>query len=676
MRIFVFVLTLVVISPLSFAADDARSRLTAKVLWKLQRAGAPVVSPDGSMVVVPVTSYDEDNESETRLWLLANDGSGTQRPITAEGSKASSPVFSGDGDQLAFISKRNDDEAGQVYLLPLKGPGEATKLTDVPTGVSGLRWEGEYVYFISSVWPEHSWEEMAERIKSEEEDKVSAFTWSAMPYSYFDHYLNEARQNHLFRIPASGGDVESVTEPLGVALMPADTSAGHYDVSPDGRHLAFVSNSEPGAVYPNPDVFLVELGKKKAKNLTADNAAGDWGPQFSPDGNHLAFARQRIEGFYGDQAKLIIHTLSSGETQMHHETWDRGISGLVWAPDSSGFYGTIDDRATRRVYRIPLGEGAPLPITEENDFGNLSIADNGTLAAQRQSALHPVRIGTVNTENGEFTRLDTFNDDVLATVDTGTYESVTYTGYDGADIQMWVHYPPGFNPRKEYPLMMLIHGGPHGAISDNFHYRWNAQTFASWGYITAWPNFHGSSGFGQDFVDSINPDWTTKPYADVMAAAEFLADKRFIDEDRMVAAGGSYGGYLSSIILGKEHPFKALVIHAAVYDLYAQMSADFAVNMERFGPYWDNPEIYREQSPHYYAKHFNTPSLVIHGQNDLRVPVGQGFELYRTLQTKGVESRLVYYPDENHWILSRANSLHWYGEVKDWVSRFAEPGGK
>ncbi|GHD32269.1 S9 family peptidase [Halioglobus pacificus] len=658
------------------SADDEKTPLSAEVLWKLERAGAPVVSPDGTMVVVPLTTYDEDNESETRLWLLANDGSGAQRPITAEGSAASSPVFSPSGAQLAFISKRNEDEAGQIYLLPTAGPGEASKLTDVPTGVSGLRWEGEYLYFISSVWPEHSWEEMADRLKAEEEDHISAFTWSEMPYSFFDHYLNEDRKNHLFRIPAAGGDVEPVTEPLGMAMMPAGTGAGDYDVSPDGKHLAFVTTSTPGAVYSNGDVFLVELGKKKARNLTSDNPANDYGPMFSPDGKQLAFARQRIAGFYGDQAKLMTYSMASGDTQMHHEDWDYGVSGLVWTPDSSGFYGAIDDKATRRVYSISLDGNAPSPVTKENDYGALSIADNGVLVAQRQSALHPVRIGTVDTQSGDFNRLDAFNDEVMATVDAGTYESVTYKGHNGADIQMWVHYPPGFNPRKEYPLMMLIHGGPHGAISDNFHYRWNAQTFASWGYVTAWPNFHGSSGFGQDFVDAINPDWTTKPYADVMAAADFLAQKKFIDEDRMVAAGGSYGGYLSSIILGKENPFKALVIHAAVYDLYAQMSADFAVNMERFGPYWENPEIYREQSPHYYAKNFNTPSLVIHGQNDLRVPVGQGFELYRTLQTKGVESRLVYYPDENHWILSRANSLHWYGEVRDWVSKFAEPGGK
>jgi dipeptidyl aminopeptidase/acylaminoacyl peptidase len=345
----------------------------------------------------------------------------------------------------------------------------------------------------------------------------------------------------------------------------------------------------------------------------------------------------------------------------------------VWAPDSRGFYGAIDDAGTRRVYYLPV-DGDPVPMTGSTSFDSLSVASDGTLIARNQSSVYPPRVVLVRKNGKDVQRLDRFNDDVVADVDMGTYESVTYTGADGADIQMWVHYPPGFDSRKQYPLLLAIHGGPHNGASDSFHFRWNSQTFASWGYVVAWPNFHGSSGFGQEFADSINPDWLTRPYADVIAATEWLAEKPWIDAERMVAGGGSYGGYLSSVLLGREHPFNALVIHAAVYDMYAQTSGDFAVHDQRFGPYWENPEIYTEISPHLYAAEFDTPSLVIHGQNDLRVPVGQAFSLFRALQTNGVASRLVYYPDENHWILTRENSLHWYGEVRDWIGRFAAPG--
>jgi dipeptidyl aminopeptidase/acylaminoacyl peptidase len=659
-------------------AEDTR-RLSAEVLWEMSRVAAPVVSPDGKRVVVAVTTYPEKDDpektyqAETRLWLLGTGKERTQRPLTAEGGQASDPVFSPDGSRLAFIGKRDGDEAGQVYILPMDEPGEAVSVTDVPTGASAPKWVGEQIYFVSNVWPDKSFDEMEEAIQAEKDSQLSAKTWNRMPYSHWDHWLDEAREHHLYRVPAAGGEVESLTLDTGLELPRTTAGSGAYDVSPDGKWLAFVANSRSGGVYPDNDVFLMQVGTGAATNITEDNEAPDGNPMFSPDGRSLVYTRQAIAGFYGDQVKLMLRDLKSGETTMLHEDWDRSASGIVWAPDSRGFYGTIDDAGTRRVYYLPI-KGAPKRLTGATDFDSLDIADNGIMVARNQSAVYPPRVVRLSTRGKDLQRLDRFNDDVLANVDMGTYESVTYTGADGNEIQMWVHYPPGFDSSKQYPLLLAIHGGPHGAVTDNFHFRWNSQAFAAWGYVTAWPNFHGSSGFGQAFTDSINPDWLTKPYADVVAAAAWLADKPWIDGDRMVAGGGSYGGYLSSIVLGRENPFKALVIHAAVYDMYAQTSADFAVHDQRFGPYWEKPEIYTDISPHLFAAGFRTPSLVIHGQNDLRVPVGQAFSLFRALQRQGIESRLVYYPDENHWILTRENSVHWYGEFRDWIARFATPG--
>jgi dipeptidyl aminopeptidase/acylaminoacyl peptidase len=673
------VLTLLVLTLSCVAGAEDTRRLSAEVLWEMARLAPPVISPDGERVVVAATTYPEKDDPETtyrpesRLWLLATGSDREQRPLTAEGGSASDPVFSPDGSQLAFIGKRNDDDIAQVYVLPMNEPGEAVKLTDVPVDASAPKWVGEYIYFISNVWPDKSFDEMAEKIEAEEDSKLSAKVWNDMPYAYWDHWLDEERQNHLYRIPAAGGDIEALT--LGTDLQLPRTSAGtgEYDVSPDGELLAFVANSRSDGIYPDHDVYLMKIGSKDPQNITEGNEAPDGNPMFAPDGKSLAYVRQAIAGFYGDQVKLMVRDLRSGNTTMLHEDWDRSAAGLVWTPDSKGFYGAIDDAGTRRVYHLPI-KGAPKRITEATGFDGLSIADDGTLVARNQSSVYPPRVVRVAKNGKRAERLDRFNDEVLAHVEMGTYESVTYTGADGDEIQMWVHYPPGFDSRKEYPLLLAIHGGPHNGASDSFHFRWNSQTFASWGYVTAWPNFHGSSGFGQEFTDSINPDWLTKPYADVIAAAEWLAEKPWIDAERMVAGGGSYGGYLSSILLGREHPFKALVIHAAVYDMYAQTSADFAVHDQRFGPYWESPEIYEQISPHLYAANFATPTLVVHGQNDLRVPVGQAFSLFRALQTNGVESRLVYYPDENHWILTRENSVHWYGEFEDWIKRFAAPG--
>lgn len=656
-------------------SETERTYLIAEVLWKLHRVGSPVISPDGNWVVAPVTRYTvDDDKSHTDLWLFASDGS-VERPLTRHGSADGSPVFSPDGSKLAFISRREDDQASQIYILPIKEPGEAQRLTEVHTGVSAPKWVGEHIYFITRVWPEKDWDEMKKQLEENRKSHVSAHQWNRLPYSFWDHWLDEDRQAHVYRIPAKGGDIEPITLPTGWELPRSSQGPSSYDVAPDESLVAFVADSKRDGVDPETDLFIVVPGSTEATNLTPDNEAPDANPLFSPDGKYLAYTSQRIKGFYADTRRLVLYSIADGTHNEITTDWDRSADGLVWLPDASSLYGSIDDAGIRRVYHIPLDGSLPRPVTSETDFGGLDISDNGTLVAQNQSFLYPPRIVTINPQTGNATRIDTINDDVLANVDLGTYESVTYTGANGADIQMWVHYPPGFDRNKKYPLYLLIHGGPHSGITDGFHFRWNAQTFSSWGYVTAWHNFHGSSGFGQDFTDAINPDWITLPYEDTILAAEWFANQSWIDKDRMVAGGGSYGGYLSSILVGKEHPFNALVIHAPVYNFYSQMAADISLHTTRFGNYWES-DVFEQTSPHYFAEHFHTPSLIIHGQLDYRVPVGQAFELFRTLQHKGIDSRLIYFPNENHWILKPNNSMYWYDQVRAWIGEYAPPGGK
>lgn len=659
----------------AMASSEQDNSLSVERMWQLERIGSPVASADGKFIVAPVTRFDvKADQGHTRLWLF--DDKGQQRPLTVDGMRASEATFSPDGKTLAFISQRNKDEAGQIYLLPLTTPGEAQRLTEVPTGVYGIKWVGEHLYFISRVWPGKNWEEMAAELKANKDNKVSARQWNALPYSHFDHWIDENRQAHVFRIPAKGGAVEPVTQKFGLELPRSSQSASSYDVHPQERFIAFNANGSDNTVDPKIDIFLAAIGSEQADNITPDNQAPDSNPSFSPDGKSLAFSRQKIQGFYADTARLMIYDLAAKTTRELTGNWDRSVSNFVWSNDSRSFFASIDDAGTSRLYQIDARSGKERAITKDTSFNSPALAGNNVLVATNESFMFPARLVKVDIRNGRTTRLDSFNDELLAKTELGSYESVTYKGADGNDIQMWVHYPAGFDKSKKYPLFLLIHGGPHNAITDSFSYRWNAQTFASWGYVTAWPNFHGSSGFGQDFTDAINPDWRTKPLADIQAATAWFQNQPWIDSERMVAGGASYGGYLTSILLGTEHPFKALLIHAAVYNMYSQMAADFAVHSTRFGHYWDNPEIYKSISPHYYAGNFNTPTLVIHGQLDYRVPVGQGFELFRTLQSRGVESRMIYFPDENHWILKPNNSIYWYNQVKDWMTRFAEPGAR
>jgi dipeptidyl aminopeptidase/acylaminoacyl peptidase len=647
--------------------------LSVERLWEMQRVGAPVISPNGRWIVAPVTRYTvADDKAHTDIWLFSPDGS-VERPLTRHGSADGSPVFSPDGNHLAFISRRDNDSAAQLYILPINEPGEAIRLTEVPTGVGSPKWVGDHIYFTSSIFKDlHTWDDMKKRLDENRASHMSAFTWDELPNSSWDRYLDAARETHLYRIPADGGEVEAISRPAGWAVS-------GYDVAPDESLVAIVANTSRSDVGANNDIYLLVPGSDEARNITAGSTANAEAPLFSRNSRYLAYVQQRIHGFYSDTRRLHVYAVADGTAREITTNWDRSADGLVWAPDNSGLYGAIDDAGTRRIWFIPVAgstPAAPRPVTAATDFPNLDIAANGTMVALNHGFLFPPRLVVIDRRNGETRRIDTINDDVLAKVDLGTYESVTYKGANDQDIQMWVHYPPGFDRTKKYPLFLLIHGGPHNGITDGFHFRWNAQTFASWGYVTAWHNFHGSSGFGQDFADAINPDWRTLPLEDTRRVADWFAAQPWIDADRMVAGGGSYGGYLSTILLGTEHPFKTLVIHAPVYNMYSQMAADFAVHTERFGDYWDVPEIYKETSPHYFAGNFNTPSLIIHGQNDLRVPVGQAFELFRTLQHRGVDSRLIYYPDENHWILKANNSIYWYHSVREWIERYAAPGPK
>jgi len=663
-------------SPSTPAAASGKQPFTVERSWQIQRIGNPTISPDGARIVAPVTRFEmKEDRGYTDLWIWNRDGSG-QRAFTTHAAGDSAPVFSPDGRFIAFTSQREDDKAPQLYVISVDG-GEARRLTTLATGVQSPKWfpDGSRIAFVSRVFDDLPLAEQGKRLEERAASKMTARGWDGAPVTAWDQYLDE-REFHVFAVPAQGGDVQALTQPTGLELPRAAVQGTDslFAIAPDGRELAFVADSDPARNVVNNDVFTVALGAKDAKNHTEANKANDGNPLYSPDGRYLSFVQQRIKGFYADKGRLMLMDRRGGGITEQFTTWDRSADGLVWGNDSRRLWGAIDDAGTVRVYELPLN-GTPRAVTGQPSVGGLALAKDGTLVGLRQTFVEPPTLVRINPRNGETTKLSTINDELLANTDFGTYESVTYTGANGQPIQMWVNYPPGFDKSRKYPFFMLIHGGPHNAITNGMSFRWNAQVFGSWGYVTAWPNFHGSSGFGQAFTDSINPNWADKPYEDVIKAAEWFKAQPWIDDTRMVAGGGSYGGYLTSIILGREHPFRALVAHAKVYNLYTQYAADFAVEMPRFGGFWepDNRELIAGTSPHYHAAHFKAPTLVIHGQLDYRVPVNHGQELYQTLLMKGVPTRYVYFPNENHWILKPQNSVFWYQQVQKWFEEHNAP---
>ena len=663
--------------------SPAAEPLTPERMWSLVRLGDTDISPDGRLAVVTVTRFDvKENKGSTDLWLFSTDGRMSRR-LTSDKATDASPRFSPDGSLIAFVSKRGDDEETQIYVIPVDG-GEAQRLTNVPTGANAPKWfpDGQKIAFASPIWIDLvRWEDQAKRLKEREKSKMSAQVWDRAPISYWDRFLDD-REPHLFSIDRSGGEPLAITRQSGFHLPKSEYSDSTYDISPDGTEITFSTDTDKTGIDSNYDLIAVAAcGCKPARNLTESNRADDRSPSYSPDGKWLAYTAQSIPGFYADRGKLLLIDRATDERRDLSIDFDRTVSGPIWRADSKAIYSAIDDAATNRVYRFDLAApGKPKAITGSSSFGNLAVAATSgarpNAIALRQSFNEPPTLVRLDLGSGAATRLSTFNDSTLAATAQGRVESATYAGAGGAPIQMWVVYPPDFDPSKKYPVFMLLHGGPHNGIQDAIQWRWNAQVFANWGYIVTWHNFHGSSGFGQAFTDSINPDRITKPYDDTIKAAEWLAAKPYVDANRMVAGGGSYGGFLASTLLGRAHPFKALIAHAAVYNNFTQIGADYGAERDRFFEFWERPEEFARYSPHTSAGNFVTPTLVIHGQLDMRVPVNQGIELFNTLQKRGVPSKFVYYPDENHWILKPQNSLFWYKTVREWVETYAPPGAR
>ena len=570
-------------------------------------------------------------------------------------------------------------------MIPIDG-GEARRVTNLPTGADAPKWfpDSQRLAFVSAIWIDLvRWDDQEKRRQERDESKMSAKLWSRAPIAYWDHYLDD-REPHLFSMAADGsGEPLAITRQSGFSLSKNEYSTASYDISPDGLEVAFAANIDRTGTMPNYDVIVLEAcGCKAPRNVTADNAGDDDAPLYSPDGRWLAFTQQTIPTFYADRARLMLRDRGAGGgTRNLTGDWDRSAGSLSWRPDSQALYGTIDDAGTNRVWRFDLARaGRPRAVTATSSFSGLAVARRGgakpAAIAIRQAFSEPPMLVRLDLGQGAATALSSFNDAALAAIRQGKVESVTYRGARNTDIQMWVVYPPDFDAAKKYPVFMLLHGGPHNTIQDAVQWRWNAQVFASWGYVVTWHNFHGSSGFGQDFTDSINPDRITLPYEDTIKAADWLIAQPWVDRERMVAGGGSYGGFLATTLLGRAHPFKALIAHAAVYNSFTQIAADYGAEKDRFFEFWEKPDEWAKYSPHTNAGSFNTPTLVIHGQLDLRVPVNHGIEIFNTLQKRGVASKLLYFPDENHWVLKPQNSLFWYQTVRDWIATYAPPGGR
>ncbi len=648
--------------------------LDPEAMWEMARPGNPESSPNGQWSVFPVTEYDvEGNTSATNLHLL-NNQTGETRQITFSDSD-SGPAWSPDGNRIAFVSRRHDGP-GQVYILDLEAGGEAQKITDLPVGVYGLKWfpDGQRIAFAADVLPEYDgdWDKHRELQQKMEECKVSAKVTENNMYRYWDRWITDGYVSRLFTIELESKEVTDLMPENGnfFGLM----GGVSYDISPDGGTIAVSKNStQPPYEKINHAIFLVPTdGSGELVNITEENPASDLNPIYSPDGRHILYGRQSIYHFYADRVVMVLYDTEDGSVTELTDHIDLSTQQWFWSETGSTIYFHAQDRAKTSIFSIPAEGGPHTEVFRGGTNNGAALAGGQHLVFNHHNLSAPPEIYRVDLRRGDVDQMTTFNDHIVENIQWGEIENVTYEGANGEEIQMFINYPPDYDPDKEYPLVMMIHGGPHGIFGDTFHFRWNSQIFAAPGYIAAMPNFHGSSSFGQDFVKSIHGNHAELPYRDVMKAADYLVERGLVDEDRMAATGGSYGGYMVSWIAGHTDRFACLINHAGVYDLHLQFASDFSANRkyQYGGSPWEDKEQMNAINPSQFAHNFTTPMLVIHGELDYRVPVAHGFMVYNIYRNMGLEARLVYYPDENHWILSPQNSIHWFGEFHGWLERY------
>ncbi len=667
--------------------------LSVEALWQLQRIAGLALSPDGTRAVCSVTGYDmEANKSSTQLWLLPTSPGGAPRQLTQCGEKNGQPAWSPRGDRIAFMARREQDgkkdETAQLYVIAPDG-GEARRVSQFAPGVEGFKWmpDGQAIVFVAWVWPDvKGAKAQAKRHKAFSERKESGYATSEAQYRYFDHNHPQGRVARLLRLELDSGRVTDLMEGCGYEL-PRDDPASHFDISPDGKHIVFASDPQPVKRGSNR-LALVELSVRKGRVRPLTDAP-DWdfaAPAYSPDGRTVAAIAAHTGPRHTALGQLALLRRDDGQWQTASNDQDRNLNApLRWTPDGTGLYFSAEEHGRCHLwhYRLPGADPqrpAAYALAARGGWvQGFDIAGSAgrppVVLTAMDSALHPVRVLRHDAADGTPGRLEHFNDDLLARCALGDVQEHWITGAQGDAVQLWLTFPPGFAPGRKHPVLHAIHGGPYAASGDTFAYRWNTHTLASKGHVVAQVNYHGSSGFGLAFRDSIMGRMGTLELQDLEAATDWLLRQPWADGQQVFASGGSYGGYLVAWMNGHVPPgrYRAYICHAGVFDRVATWSADSYTHrpMDLGANYWDDLPKVQSQSPATFAAHMRTPTLVIHGQQDFRVPDHNGLAYYNTLKSLGVDARLLWFPDENHWVLKPRNSKQWYEEFFAWLKRHA-----
>jgi dipeptidyl aminopeptidase/acylaminoacyl peptidase len=669
-----FVVSLISLLAFVSLAVAQSGRFTIDDLLKVRRVGDPQVSPNGRRVAFTIGDVKvDDNRAVTQIYVIQLAG-GETKQLTSGAGSASSPRWSPSGKKIAYVT------GGQIWVMDDDGD-DKEQVTKISTGASEPVWspDGKWIAFTSEVYPECV-DDACNKRKDEAADKskVKAHITDRLLYRHWVEW-RDLKRTHVFVVPSNGGTARDLTP--GDFDAPPYAVAGDvdYSFSPDSRELAYLRNPDRvEAISTNSDVYIVPVTGGSGRNITARNRGYEDSPIYTKDGKYILYRSQATAGFEADRWRLMSYNRATGISTELLRGFDQNVEEMTLSPDGETIYFVAGERGRHPIYKVPATGGTAQRILKDVFATNLQITPDGsTFVFVNNSLAMPPEVYRAASDGSASSPLTSANAGLMSQADLKPAEELEWTGALGKKVHGFVLKPRGFDPGRKYPLLVLIHGGPQGAWNDAWSYRWNPQVFTDAGYLVFMPNPRGSTTYGQQFTNEISGDWGGKVFIDLKnGVAEVLRRNASIDRNRIGAAGGSYGGYMVDWILGHNNDprfrFKALVSHAGVYNLTSMYGATEELwfpEWEFKGTPWTNRAMYERWSPHMFVQNFKTPTLVTAGELDYRVPYTESLQLFTALQRQGVESRLLLFPDEGHWILKPQNSRLWYNTVLGWFDK-------
>jgi len=655
-----------------FAAAQAAPKhpITVDDFLALKLASDPQLSPDGKLVafVVAMTSL-ADNRNVSKIWLARTDRDTAWQATSGPGSDRA-PRWSPDGRMLGFLSTR--DGSSQVWRL-LPSGGEPVGVTSLPTGISDFQWsrDGTALLLVSDLkWPAHP-----EIERRNGDYPTDARIWTSLFYRHWNEWRAGLRQ-HVLRFTLAGDSVTDLT-PIDRDVPTIALGGRDLAVSPTGNELAVTFNPDSNvATSTNNDVFLLHPDGAARQAITS-NPANDNSPAYSPDGRYIAYLAMQTPGFEADRQRIVLYERTTGRRVPLTESWPLSVSALAWMPDSRGLVAEVEERGEGVLYRIEVPGGKRSRLVAGGRNGSVQVARAGHfMVFLHQTAVSPPELWRATLDGKDSRPLTRLNQEALGKLDLTPVESFGFVGAGGDSVFGWLLKPPGFDPSKKYPLLYLIHGGPQSAWADEWHQRWNYAMFASRGYVVAAVNPHGSIGYGPSFTNAVSQNWGGAPYQDLMSGLDaVLARQSWIDPEKVGAAGASYGGYMIYWIAGHTTRFKALVAHDGVFNPVSMIGTteELWFPMWEFGGSQLSPgarAIMEKWSPANSIANWSTPMLIVHGQQDFRVDVSEGYQAFTALKLRGVPAKFLYFPDEGHFVLKPRNRRLWWGTVLDWFDTY------